>query len=671
MKKIVVIGAGYAGVLTAKKLEKKLKKEKDVEITLINKNTFHTMLTELHEVAAGRVDEESIRIELSDVFAHRNVNVVVDEVTQIDFESKKVIGHTTEHDYDYLVIGTGCKPTFYDVSGTDNIYTLWSYEDAVNLKHHIHDMFRRAKYEPDLEKRKKMFTFVVVGSGFTGVEMAGELAEYKKHLCYKYDVSESEVIIKMVEAGDKILPFYPDKLRNKVARRLNKLGVEIQTGKAVCDVSEHHCRFDESSILDTCTVIWAAGIQGSDLVQGADISKTPNGRIKTNKYLQAEGYDNVYVIGDNIFYIPENSDQPVPQMVENAEHSSHTVALNVTSDIKGGKKHEYNPKFHGSMVCVGGRWGAAYVGSKKMYSFTGFIAMFIKHFINVVYFMQVLGLHKVYSYVKHEFFTVRHNRSILGGHVSNDKSAPGFFLFPLRILVGFLWLASGVTKLPKIFADWKNVFLMPPPPAPEGTAEAVESATDAATTATGTAETTTEVVETVTDAVTTATDTTTEVVETVTDAAEALPELGWFEQFAKDLGDFTELKAGKPLPVPGFIEDIMEWSYKTFFWADDGTFTTFAAIVQSSMIFVEILIGVMFLLGLFTPIAAILSVAVMIVIYLSGWSYISILMFGLMSFACFFAGNVLGLDYYILPKCDKFLRKFKLTRKWYLYFKHE
>ncbi len=646
MKKIVVIGAGYAGILTAKKLEKKLKKEKDVEITLINKNTFHTMLTELHEVAAGRVDEESIRIELSDVFAHRNVNVIVDEVTSIDFENKKVVGNTTNIEYDYLVIGTGCKPTFYDVSGTDNIYTLWSYEDAVNLKHHIHDMFRRAKYEQDLEKRKKMFTFIVVGSGFTGVEMAGELAEYKKHLCYKYDVSESEVIIKMVEAGDKILPFYPEKLRAKVTNRLNKLGVEIQTNKAVCDVSEQHCKFDESSIVDTCTVIWAAGIQGSDLVQGSDISKTPNGRIKTNKYLQAEAHEDVYVVGDNIFYIPENSDQPVPQMVENAEHSSHTVAVNIVSEFKGTKKSEYKPTFHGSMVCVGGRWGAAYVGSKKMYSCTGFIAMFIKHFINVVYFMQVLGLHKVWSYVKHEFFTVKNNRSILGGHVSNAKSAPGFFLFPLRMLVGFLWFASGVTKLPKIFDDWRNVFLMPRPPAKDVTA-GTSDATDAATAATG------------------------EVTDVVDSATDAVEQLGWFEKFAKDLGDFTELKANKPLPVPDFIEDIMEWSYKTFFWADDGTFTTFAAIVQSSMIFVEILIGIMFLLGLFTPIAAILSVAVMIVIYLSGWSYISILMFGLMSFACFFAGNVLGLDYYILPLCDKFLRKFKLTRKWYLYFKHE
>ncbi len=635
MKKIVIIGAGYAGILTAKKLEKRLKKE-NVEITLINKNTFHTMLTELHEVAAGRVDEESVRIELSDVFAYRDVNVVIDEVTQIDFENQTVIGNHTQLDYDYLVIGTGCKPTFYDVQGTDNIYTLWSYEDAVNLKHHIHDMFRRAKYESDLLKRKKMFTFVVVGSGFTGVEMAGELAEYKKHLCYKYDIDETEVTIKMFEAGNEILPFYPEKLRGKVSNRLRKLGVEVETGKAVCDVTTTNCKFDENSILDTCTVIWAAGIQGSDLVKSIDLPKTLNSRIETNEFLQAKGHENVYVVGDNIYYKPKNSEHPVPQMVENAEHSSSTVSYNLVADIKENEKKEYLPKFHGSMVCVGGRWGAAYVGSKKMFSFTGFIAMFIKHLINVIYFMQVLGLHKVWSYVKHEFFIVKNNRSIVGGHFSNAKSAPGFILFPLRMLVGFLWLSSGVTKLPKIFENWKNVFLIP------------QMHAETANTSDGTTSAT-----------------------TATTKAVSETDLSWFEEVANKLSDYTELSTSKPLPVPEFLQKIMNWSYETFFWTKDGDFTTFAAVVQSSMIFLEIIIGIMFLLGLFTPIAAILSVIIMIIIYLSGWSYISIVMFGLMSFACFFAGNVLGLDYYLLPKLDKFLRKFKLTRKWYLYFKHE
>ncbi|MFV0423947.1 MAG: FAD-dependent oxidoreductase, partial [Bacilli bacterium] len=532
--------------------------------------------------------------------------------------------------------------------GIENIQTLWSYEDAVNLKHHIHDMFRKAKYEQDSVIRKKLLKFIVVGSGFTGVEMAGELAEYRKELCFTYDIDPSEVMIDMIEAGDKILPFYPEKLRNKVSKRLEKMGVNILLGKAVCDVEKTYCKFDESSILDTHTVIWAAGIQGSDLVQlTEDVNKTPNGRIKTNKYLQTENNEDVYVIGDNIFYVPEGEENPVPQMVENAEHSSHTVSHNIIADITGKEKEEYRPIFSGSMVCVGGRWGVAHVGRKKKYALSGIPAMFVKHFVNVIYFMNVLGLHKVWHYGVKEIFTVKNNRSLFGGHFSNAKSAPGFFLLPLRLLIGFLWLASGITKLPSILNDWRNVFLMPSNPIDAASAATeVSEAADAASTATGT-------------------------VESAETVAEVAQELTGFEEFANNLKGFTELGTESSLPVPEFIQNIMNWNYENFFWAESGGFTTFAAIVQSSMIFLEIIVGIMFLLGLFTPIAAILSFILMIIIYLSGWSNIGIVVFGFASLACFFAGNVFGLDYYLLPKVDKLLRKFKFTRKWYLYFKHE
>lgn len=652
MKKIVIIGAGYAGVLTAKRLEKKLKKQ-DVEITIINKNTFHTMLTELHEVAASRVSEDSIRIELHDVFAHRNVKVAIDEVTEVDFNNKIVKGINSEYEYDYVVFGTGCKPTFYDVKGTDHIYPLWSYEDAVNLKHHINDMFRKAKYESDVERRKKLLTFIIVGSGFTGVEMAGELAEYRNHLCFNYDISENEVTIKMVEAGDKILPFYPQNLRDKVTKRLQKMNVEILLNRAVCDVEEKFCKFDENSIVDTYTVIWAAGIQGSDLIQSTQgIGITGNGRIKTNEFLQSVDNEDVFVIGDNIFYIPKNQEQPVPQMVENAEHSSHTVTHNIIAKINGSEMEEYNPQFSGSMVCVGSRWGVAHIGKKKPVSLSGIPAMFIKHFVNVIYFMNVLGLHKVWHYGVKEIFTVKHNRSLFGGHFSNASSAPGFFLLPIRLLIGFLWLSSGITKLPNIIKDWRSVFLMPPNPV---------DATSAATTA----------VETVSDAASAATGATDAVSAATGEAAEAAARLADFEKFAQTLKDYTELGTTKALPVPEFIQKFMNWNYENFFWSDGGGFTTLAAVIQSSMIFLEIIIGIMFLLGLFTPVAAILSVVLMIIIYLSGWSNIGIVVFGLISLGCFFAGNVFGLDYYLMPKVDKLLRKFKFTRKWYLYFKHE
>ena len=125
-KRIVIIGAGYAGILAAKKLAKKTKKMNDVSITIIDKNPFHTMLTELHEVAANRVDEDSIKISLHKVFAGRKVNVKLDTVTSIDYDKKKVVGENETYPYDYLVLAAGSKPTFYGVTGAEEYtFKLW------------------------------------------------------------------------------------------------------------------------------------------------------------------------------------------------------------------------------------------------------------------------------------------------------------------------------------------------------------------------------------------------------------------------------------------------------------------------------------------------------------------------------------------------------------------
>ena len=144
-KSIVVLGAGYSGVLIAKKLAQSIKKQKieNVEVTIIDKNPFHTMLTELHEVAACRVDESSIRIELAKVFEGRKVNVVMDTITGADYANKRLTGKNGSYQYDYLVMASGCKSTYFGVKGAEeNSFPLWSYDDAVNLRDHILRMFR-------------------------------------------------------------------------------------------------------------------------------------------------------------------------------------------------------------------------------------------------------------------------------------------------------------------------------------------------------------------------------------------------------------------------------------------------------------------------------------------------------------------------------------------------
>ena len=663
MKKVVVLGGGYAGVLTAKKLAKKFKKNKDVQITLIDKQSYHTMLTELHEVAAGRVNEESIRMDLKSIFAGRNVNVVLDEIKNIDFEQKVLTSNDATYEYDYLVMGTGCKPTFFGIPGSENAHQLWSYTDAVNLREHILNMFRQAALTADKEKRRELLTFVTVGAGFTGVEMAGELGEWKDELCRSFHIDKDEVTLYVVDFAPKVLPMYPDKLVRKAERRLIKLGNELVMNSAVSEIHEDKVVLNKGEkVINTRTVIWAAGIEGSDIVDQAQVEKAGRGRIVTNGHLQAKDYQDVYVVGDNIFYIPEGEERPVPQMVENAEHSAPVVAHNIAVDIKGGEYKTYKPTFHGSMVCIGSRYGVAQVGMPGMwFNLSGFFAMASKHLINLVYFVQVLGFNKIWSYLMHEFFHTKNNRSMVGGLLSN--SAPVFWKFPLRVFVGFMWLQQGLSKLPKIIHDFNNVFLLPQPPKADALGAASGAVTEAVTAASGA----------ITEAVTAASGA---VTEAVTAASGAVNEVA--NQVASNGGDIFTMLADlihdfmnwiAVLPVPGFVENMVGWSMDAFFYTPDGTqFTQLASLVQGGMIFGEIIFGGMLIIGLFTPVAAIATLAMGCMIWASGMAPTEMLWYLVGGFALIGnSGMVLGLDYYVWPWLREMMKRIPLLRKWYLY----
>lgn len=641
MKKVVVLGGGYAGVLTAKKLAKKFKKNKDVQITLIDKQSYHTMLTELHEVAAGRVNEESIRMDLKRIFAGRNVDVVLDEITNIDFDKKVLTSKETTYEYDYLVMGTGCKPTFFGIPGSEHAHQLWSYTDAVNLREHILNMFRQAALTSDKEKRRELLTFVTVGAGFTGVEMAGELGEWKDELCRSFHIDKEEVTLYVVDFAPKVLPMYPDKLVHKAERRLIKLGNQLVMNSAVSEIHADKVVLNKGEkVINTRTVIWAAGIEGSDIVDQAQVEKAGRGRIVTNGHLQAKDYQDVYVVGDNIFYIPEGEERPVPQMVENAEHSAPVVAHNIAADIKGGEYKTYKPTFHGSMVCIGSRYGVAQVGMPGMwFNLSGFFAMASKHLINLVYFVQVLGFNKIWSYLMHEFFHTKNNRSMVGGLLSN--SAPVFWKFPLRVFVGFMWLQQGLTKLPKVMSDFNNVFLLPSPPK----ADAVGAASGA--------------VEAVTQASGAVSETVNQVV------ANGGSDI--FTQLADLVHNFMDWIA--VLPVPGFVSDMVNWSMNAFFYTPDGTqFTALASLVQAGMIFGEIIFGGMLIIGLFTPVAAIATIAMGCMIWASGMAPTDMLWYLVGGFALIGnSGMVLGLDYYVWPWLRDMMKRIPLLRKWYLY----
>lgn len=657
MNKIVIIGGGYSGILTAKKLEKKLGRRRDFTITVIDRKPYHTMLTELHEVAAGRVDEESIRISFRKVFSGRRIHFIHDTAEACDFKAKKVRCRKGCYDYDFLVIAAGSRPAYFGIPGAaEYTYPLWSYDDAIRLRERIQNCFRQASSESDEEEKRKLLSFYIVGAGFTGVEMAGELAEYVPVLGALLEVDRKLVTMNNVDFLPRVVPNLPEKLSDKIQRRLEKMGVTVRLGTKVVEIGEDFIMLEKDGVRSretAGTVIWVAGIEGAAIAQQAGelISGQKRGRLTADCYLRSVDEQSVYIAGDNLFYIPEGEKNPVPQMVENCEQSSDAIAHNIHAAVTGradkAEMEEYKPKFHGVMVSVGGRYGAARVGSpKNMVSLPSFFAMFVKHFINIIYFAQVLGWNKVFSYLKHEFFTVRNKRSFVGGHFSNRT--PSFLMVLLRLWLGAVWLFEGVMKIvegwlvsPKLkaffgsAADWFNEIITG---APQAT---IRAASDAASSATG------------------------GLGDTGAAAGQALFNIDFLGLIrgifvsGKPLKDATIADYAFKLDIP-----LVNW----FLGMAVLPYDAVQVILQAAIVFVEILIGLSLIGGLFTTPSSLASLILLLMFTSTTGLYLSNfwMVFAAVAFL-WGAGSVFGLDYYTTPLIKRYWRQNSWVRRLYLY----
>jgi NADH dehydrogenase len=440
--KILILGAGYSGVHVAKKLAKKYKKNNNVDITLIDRNPFHTLMTELHEVAGGRVHPESVQIELSKIFSRTKVNVVVDNIEKVDTDKKSVTTTFGKFDYDYLVIGTGSEPAFFGVPGVkENGFTLWSFEDAVKIRKHIQTMFAAASKERSEAKRRELLTFVVAGSGFTGIEMAGELLEWKHKLAKEYNVDEKEVKLLVVEAMSTILNMLDRNQAGKAERYMVKHGIDLKKDSPIVEVSPNSIKLKSGQVIPTNTLIWTCGIQGNQEAAEYGLDRGRAGRLVANEFMQAVGKENVYVAGD-IAYFEEQPGKGTPQIVEAALQTGDTIVKNIIASIEKKEMSKFKSNYHGFMVSIGGRYCVANLSGMKL---SGFFAMIMKHIVNLHYLWGVNGINACYNYLIHEFFSMEDKRSIMRGHLSSKGNR--LWLLPLRLFMGCIWVLEGAKKL--------------------------------------------------------------------------------------------------------------------------------------------------------------------------------------------------------------------------------
>lgn len=444
---VVILGGGYAGIEAAKKLHKKFRKNPDVSISLVDQNPFHGLITELHEVAGYRVEEDSVKVPLKHILQYTDVNFINKRIEKVVLEEQKVLLEDGELSYDYLVVATGSESFSFDIPGIDEHgFALWSLNDAIKIKEQVIKMFELAEEEKDAEKRKELLTFVVGGAGFTGIEMMGELMQWTRYLPKQYKVDPKEIRLVIVEALPVVCHSLNEKLQKKVHKFLTKNGVEVILNSPITEVTPSSVVMKDGSTIKTQTLIWSSGVRANSFVKETGLELTKRNRVKVNKFLQAEGYTNVYAVGDNAYSTDEEGNG-VPPFVEAALQTADVAAHNIANDINGIKdKKEFKPNFHGVMVSIGSIYAVADIMG---FGISWLFATAMKHMVNLHYLFEVGGLETCIEYFQHHFLSRARRKPLVVEMFIDHFNARSrsYWLAITRVALGFVWLFSALDKI--------------------------------------------------------------------------------------------------------------------------------------------------------------------------------------------------------------------------------
>lgn len=378
-KKVLVLGAGYAGLQTVTKLQKELSAE-EAEITLINKNDYHYEATWLHEASAGTINYEDLLYPVESVLKKDKVNFVTAEVTKIDRNAKKVETDKGIYDFDILVVALGFVSETFGIDGMkDHAFQIENVLITRQLSRHIEDKF--ANYAASKEKDDKDLSILVGGAGFTGIEFLGELTDRIPELCSKYGIDQNKVKITCVEAAPKMLPMFSDDLVNHAVNYLENRGVEFKIATPIVACNEKGFVVEvngEKQQLEAGTSVWTAGVRGSHLMEES-FEGVKRGRIVTNQDLTIAGHDDIFVIGDVSAFIPAGEERPLPTTAQIAMQQGEHVAKNIKHILNGEAKEEFEYVDRGTVCSLGSHDGVGIVYGKDI---TGKKAAFMKKVID-------------------------------------------------------------------------------------------------------------------------------------------------------------------------------------------------------------------------------------------------------------------------------------------------
>ncbi len=407
MKKVLVIGGGFGGLNCVRALTG----HEDLEISLVDRRNYHLFQPLLYQVATAGLSPAEIATPIRSIFTNNpEVRVILDNVVQIDQVNKCVITSSSSYSYDYLVLACGAKHSYFGHSDWEEFAPgLKTLEQATEIRRRILKAFEEAEKEINPEIQKKHLSFIVVGGGPTGVELAGAIAEIARQTLEKdfrrIDPSRTRVILD--EAGSRILASFSEALSKKAIFDLERMGVQVWTNTRVSRISEEGVEFGKEKIAAT-TVLWAAGVQPSSLCKSLGVELDTQGRVIISSDLSLVSDKNVFCIGDMAHF--DEKGQALPGLAPVAIQQGKHVAQNILNDLKAKPRRDFHYLDKGQMATIGRKKAVMQFRGIEM---SGLFAWLAWLFIHIYYLIGFKNRIFVFFQWSWAYFTMRRGARLI------------------------------------------------------------------------------------------------------------------------------------------------------------------------------------------------------------------------------------------------------------------
>ncbi|MHB8112372.1 MAG: NAD(P)/FAD-dependent oxidoreductase [Bellilinea sp.] len=388
LKHVVIVGGGFGGLRAARRLAKA-----PVRITLLDRNNYHLFQPLLYQVATAGVSPTDVAYPLRSIFRRqKNLEYQMTEVTRVDLNNRRLETTNGSLDYDYLILAVGGETNYFGLESVAvNAFGLKGLEDASPIRDHLLHLFERAALVNDPLIRQALLTFVVVGGGPTGVEMAGAISELIRLVLTKdfpdQDFSHSRVLL--LEATDRLLAAMPAGLGQATQKALKKKGVEVRFGAAVESFDGRTVKLSGGETISTHTLIWAAGVRSAALVDTLGLPQAAQRRVRVEPTLQLPGHPEVYVIGDAAYLEDENK-APLPMVAPVAMQQGEHAADNLVQALNEQPQISFHYHDPGTMATIGRNQAVAWIGPLQLHGFLAWVTWLVVHIFQLIGFRNRL-----------------------------------------------------------------------------------------------------------------------------------------------------------------------------------------------------------------------------------------------------------------------------------------